>query len=393
MRRYVRFAVMRSRKGKKMKHSRFACWITVAASCISLATGAQAGAADKKDAQIPARGASVISELIWPLPPDPPRVRWLAEYTDMARVKRPATKKRGGFFDIITGIQTPEERALQLRKPYGITTDSKGRIYAADTELTVVFVVDPAAKTVGRIEGNSRAPMALPVGVAIDSEDRLYVSDAQLHTITCFSPSLKAIARFGTASLERPGGIAIDRPRNRLYVADAKESRIAIFDTKKLALIGYLGKPGSGKTQEKGTFAGPTNVAVDAQGNIYVADTLNCRVQIFESTGKFVRMFGTQGDRPGEFIRPKGIALDSEGHVYVADAEFNNFQIFSPEGQPLLAVGALGTAPGEFGLIAGLHIDSKDRIYTTEMYVGRIQVFQYLSQPASTEKKGGGSSN
>jgi DNA-binding beta-propeller fold protein YncE len=292
--------------------------------------------------------------------------------------------------DVFTGSKTPDEKKLELRKPYGITTDSRGRIFVADTEWKVVFVIDPAAKTVGRIEETSRAPMVLPVGVATDSESRLFVSDAQLHSITCFDPAGKPIARFGADSLGRPGGIAIDRQRNRLYVADAKENRIAIFDTKKLGIIGYIGKSGEGKAQEKGAFSGPSNVAVDRQGNIYVADTLNCRIQIFNPEGKFIRMFGAPGARPGEFVRPKGIALDSEGHVYVADAEFNNFQVFSQEGQPLLAVGVLGTAPGEFGLIAGLHIDSEDRIYTTEMYVGRIQVFKYISQPASSEKKGGG---
>lgn len=120
---------------------------------------------------------------------------------------------------------------------------------------------------------------------------------------------------------------------------------------------------------------------------VYVADTGNCRIQILDSTGRFVRGFGAQGDRPGEFIRPKGIALDSEGHIYVADAEFNNFQIFSAEGQPLLAVGVLGADPGQFALIAGLHIDAKDRIYTTEMFHGRVQVFQYIAQSGPPGKE------
>ena len=114
---------------------------------------------------------------------------------------------------------------------------------------------------------------------------------------------------------------------------------------------------------------------------------MNYRVQIFDPSGKFIRAFGAQGDRPGEFIRPKGIAVDSEGHVYVADAEFNNFQILTADGQPLLAVGVLGTDAGQFALIAGLYIDPKDQIYTTEMFRGRVQVFQYITQPASGERK------
>lgn len=225
---------------------------------------------------------------------------------------------------------------------------------------------------------------------ARDGEDRLFVSDAQFRSITCFSHTGEVIGRFGTESLGRPGGIAIDKKLGRLYVADAKECRIAVFDTKSFAFKGNFGAPSKPGKPENGSFLSPTNVAVDRQGDIYIADTLNCRIQILNSSGKFLRSFGVQGDRPGEFIRPKGIAVDSEGHIYVADAEFNNFQIFSPSGQPLLAVGMLGSSPGEFALIAGLHVDSRDRIYTTEMYVGRIQVFQYISQPSSPEGKGVG---
>jgi DNA-binding beta-propeller fold protein YncE len=324
--------------------------------------------------------------LIWPLPPDPPRVRWLREYSDLAKVKRPAPRK-AGLLERLTGTKTAEEK-LELRKPYGIAIDRRGRIYAADTELSSVFVIDTAARNVWTIKGSSRAPMALPVGLAIDADDRLFVSDAELHSIICFSPSGQAISQFGTAELQRPGGMAIDRPRHRLYVADAKAGRIAVFNTRTLAAAGYFGGPGERGKQEKGTFFGPSNVAVDRGGYVYVADTLNCRVQVFDPAGRFVRTFGTQGDRPGEFIRPKGIAVDSEGHVYVADAEFNNFQILSPEGHPLLAVGTLGTDPGQFALIAGLFIDDEDTLYTTEMFHGRIQVFQYISQPGSAGEKG-----
>lgn len=353
--------------------------------CTSMAL-AQTKASDKKDAPKAGQTSPGSTGLTWPLPPEQPRVRWLAEYRDMAKVKGPAASRRG-WLDRVTGTKTPEEKQ-ELRKPYGITTDSRGRIYAADTELKAVFVIDPAAKTVDRRQGSTVAPMAVPAGVAVDAQDRLFVSDAQLRSITCFTAAGNVVSRFGTASLGRPGGIAIDAQRGRLYVADAKENRIAVFDIRNFGLIGFYGKPGKPGRPEPGTLASPTNVAVDPQGNLYIADTLNFRVQIFSPEGKFVRAFGTQGDRPGEFIRPKGIAVDSEGHIYVADAEFNNFQILSQEGRPLLAVGMLGSGPGEFALIAGLHIDSKDRIYTTEMYVGRIQVFQYIKQPAAAEGKG-----
>lgn len=341
----------------------------------------------------PGKAPFAAGALIWPSPPDPPRVRWLAQYADLAKVKNPAAKKTS-WVEKLTGARTPEER-LELRKPYGIATDSRGRIYAADTQLKTVFVIDPAGRSVERRSGDSRAPMALPAGVAVDSKDHLFVSDAQMRSITCFSPKGDVIGHFGTSILGRPGGIAIDNKRHRLYVADAAKNQIAVFDAISFEFVDFVGKPNVNNRAQDGTLAAPTNVALDGQGNLYVADTWNYRIQIFTPAGKFLRAFGAQGDRPGEFIRPKGIAVDSQGHIYVADAEFNNFQIFSPEGRPLLAVGALGSDPGQFALIAGLYIDSKDRIYTTEMFVGRVQVFQYIAQPGEssreTEGKGGAS--
>lgn len=352
--------------------------------CVVL-SGADKQSANKKSLPKQAQPVSEPSPLIWPLPPDPPRIRWLAQYSDMAKVKKPVARKPG-WLEKVTGTKTVDEK-LELRKPYGVTTDKRGRIYVADTELKVVFVIDPGAKAVERRAGDSRTPLAMPVGVAVDSDDRLFVSDAALHSVICFSPSGQPIARFGTTVLGRPGGIVIDRQRNRLYVADAKEGRIAVFDTGSFKFLSYFGGPSKLRQRDNGTFLSPTNVAVDRQGNIYVADTGNYRVQILDPTGRFLRAFGTQGDAPGEFIRPKGIAVDSEGHVYVADAEFNNFQILTPEGQPLLAVGTLGDEPGQFALVAGLHIDSEDQIYTTEMFRGRVQVFQYISQRGSVEGK------
>jgi hypothetical protein len=207
-----------------------------------LFTGNPMGAAGKRELEETGPAASAKPELIWPLPPDSPRVRWLTEYTDMARVRKPEAKRRG-WLDKVTGAKASHERGIELGKPFGVTTDSRGRIFVADGGLRVIFVIDPAARTTGRIEGSSRAPILLPVGLAIDSQDRLFVSDAQLHSITCFGPEGEEVARFGAESLGRPGGIAVDRKRNRLYVADAKEGRIAVFDLNKFSLMGYFGSP------------------------------------------------------------------------------------------------------------------------------------------------------
>ncbi|MFQ5776732.1 MAG: 6-bladed beta-propeller [Terriglobia bacterium] len=338
-------------------------------------------------AQRPSRSeAQAEQELVWPLPPAPPRVRWLGQITKVSDIVKKKKKKRS-WIDRLAGVQEPKEHEVRLLRPYGIAVDSRGRIYVADGFQRSVLVFDRAARRVEVRGRSARAPFALPVGVALDAQDRLFVSDSYAHTITCFDPKGRVQAQFGRQELKRPGGLAVDRKRHRLYVADAKAHRVAVFDTETFAFQRYLGGPSTPGRREPGRFAAPTNVAVGPRGNLYVADTWNHRVQVFDRRGRFLRAFGSHGTRPGNFVRPKGIAVDSKGHIYVVDAEFNNFQIFSPEGQPLLAVGNLGPEPGQFILIAGIFVDEQDRIYTTEHLGGRVQIFQYLSQPDSVSEQ------
>lgn len=322
-------------------------------------------------------------ELVWPLPPQAPRIRWVGQYSDLDEIKG---KRKQGWMERAAGAK-PESDKLRLKSPYGVVADSRGRVFVADMGQRSVFVIDPAQKRVEMRRGSPQIPLATPIGLALDAKERLFVSDAFLHDILVFDAEGKVLAQIGSAQLERPAGIAVDKARNRLYAADTKGARIAVFNTETLAFERYLGGPVSKGGREPGRFLSPTNVAVDRNGRLIVADTFNQRVQIFDANGKFVRAFGTHGVRPGQFVRPKGVAVDSQGHIYVADAEFNNFQVFSPEGQILMAVGSLGDQPGEFVLIAGLSVDAEDRILTTEQGSGKVQVFKYLPQAASAAGK------
>ena len=71
---------------------------------------------------------------------------------------------------------------------------------------------------------------------------------------------------------------------------------------------------------DPGTFSLPECVAVDADGNVYVTDTFNNRIEIFDADGEFISQFGKNGDGPADLERPKGIAIDSDGHIWVVDA-------------------------------------------------------------------------
>jgi DNA-binding beta-propeller fold protein YncE len=315
------------------------------------------------------RTAESPKELVWPLPPDNPRIRFVRSYTGAADFQR----KKGKWRRLLVGPET--ERGLELKKPYGVTTDSAGRVYVTDTGLGAVVIFDDTAREARLLGHDGPIRLITPIGVAVDGDGRVFVSDADLDQVLRFDGEERVELALGRAEgLENPTGIAVDRERGRLYVVDSHLHKIFVYSTEGAAIATW-GSRGS----STGQFNFPTNVAVDAAGNVYVVDTGNFRVQVLDREGRPLREFGEAGDAFGNFTRPKGIALDSEGHVYVVDAAFNNFQLFDQEGQLLLFVGSYGRAAGQFWLPAGIHIDKTDRVFVVDQINKRVQAFQYIS--------------
>jgi DNA-binding beta-propeller fold protein YncE len=171
----------------------------------------------------------------------------------------------------------------------------------------------------------------------------------------------------------------VDNDLRRLYVADIKAARLAIFDLDSLKFIRFINNKAPSREEPHGILGTPTNVAIDPDGLVYVVDTIPNRVEIFDTDGNYVRGFGEQGNVPGKFARPKGIAIDSDGHVYVADDEFNNIQVFTSEGQVLMAVSHFGAQPGQFLLLTGLAFDQHNHLAATDA-MGRVELFQYITE-------------
>jgi DNA-binding beta-propeller fold protein YncE len=192
--------------------------------------------------------------------------------------------------------------------------------------------------------------------------------------------------------MNNPGGMAIDFENRFLYVADPGLDQVLVYDADSYKLLRTIGTTGKNHTlTEAGQFSKPSNVAVDKDGNLYVSDTLNDRVEVFDADGNFIRTWGKNGDGPGDFARPKGIAVDADGHVWVADAMLNRLQVFTPEGYLLMAMGGYGITPANFAALAGLTIDTKNnRVFTSEQLLGRVQMFRYFTNAeakAELEKK------
>lgn len=311
-------------------------------------------------------------DLVWPPPPSPARIRFLRDIKGPGDV----AGQRGRIqrlFDLVTGERA---RDIAFYAPYGVATDGFV-LYVADAGAHVVHRYDLAAREVDYIFQAGEEFLASPVGVAVDGQGNLYVADSVNARVYKFGKGGEFIRALGDekAALQRPAGIAINS-RGDKYVADVLAHKLKIFDRDDR----YVGELSGEKSGEP--FNTPINVAIDREDNVYVTDSMNFKVKVFNSAGNFKRSIGEIGDAPGSFARPKGVAVDSDLHLYVVDAIHDNFQIFDREGRLLLFVGRNGERPGEFYLPSGIFIDKSDRVFVSDTYNRRIQVFQYLKEGA-----------
>jgi DNA-binding beta-propeller fold protein YncE len=230
------------------------------------------------------------------------------------------------------------------------------------------------------IKNGVDAHFGLIDGLAMDDNDRLFVSDLKLNRVLVFDPQHKMEAAIGGDVLSSPGGLAIDTENRLLYVVDTGNDVVRVYDADSLKPLRVIGTPGKKHTlTEPGTFSLPTNVAVDGDGNVYVTDTFNNRVEIFDADGEFIGQFGKAGDGAGQFERPKGIAVDGDGHIWVVDAAQDRVKVFDREGRLLIYFGEHGEYPGRFMGAYGITIDKENRVIVSETFPGRVQIFHYVN--------------
>jgi len=318
-------------------------------------------------------GTQAPLELFWPPPPGPARIQWVGEIYGPQDVG--ITK---GFWGKLIQ-RLVGEGDDEIRKPYGIYADRSDRLFVADSAAAVVHLFDRREKRYLAIGTGKDRVFRTPIGLTGDGDDTLFIADAAAAIVFRYRIGKKVLEPFLSGKVTRPTGIAYDPVRRLLYVTDTAAHQVIAFDLDggERFRFGHRGV-------EPGAFNYPTDLFLDAGGNLHVTDPLNARIQSFSADGKFLGTFGLAGDTAGRFAKPKGVALDSEAHVYVADTLQDSVQIFDRSGRYLLSFGARGTRSGEFWMPSGIFIDSNDIIYVADTYNRRLQVFRYLNAPAAS---------
>jgi NHL repeat len=292
-------------------------------------------------------------KLMWPAAPEVPRFLYTGTLVGEPNfrangIERPALERLGRW---IVGLDAPGQTPLVMQRPAALIGDDAGRLYVADVSKQAVFVFDEKA---GELllwqQADAARRFLAPAGVAL-ANDRVFVSDAELGAVFVLDRQGEPRGVVGARELKRPTGIVRDAASGRLFVADTYAHAIKVFD-------------------ERGALA---------NGELYVTDTLNNRVQVLSaSDGTFVRQFGARGLALGQMVRPKGVSVDGEGNVYVIESFYDSLLVYSPRGEFLLPIGGTGKATGRFYLPSGVWVDGKNRVHIADMFNGRVVLFQFL---------------
>jgi len=252
--------------------------------------------------------------------------------------------------------------AANFYYPYSTAVDGKGNIYVADQGNSLIRKITPAG-VVSTLAGSGHsgfkdgfgasASFSNPKGVAVDAAGNVYVADAVNNRIRKISPlgmvttlagnGISALAD-GTsemASFYNPSGIAVDKQGN-VYVADEYNNAIRkISPLGEVTTLAGNGKSGSADgIGDKASFNYPAAVATDLLGNIYVADHSNHKIRKVTADGSVSTLAGTGliGSLNGlgtsaSFYDPSGIAVDNAGIIYVADAGNHQIRKITPNGE------------------------------------------------------------
>ena len=169
--------------------------------------------------------------------------------------------------------------------------------------------------------------------------------------------------------LQAPIDAAVDSQGN-VWILDFGNHRIEKFDPSG-NFLAKVGSYGSGD----GQLNFPTAITIAANGDLLVVDTLNYRIERFSSSGAFISKFGSYGAANGQFQYPRGIAVDAAGNIWVSDAGQGRLQKFNSSGTFLQAVATKGSGTGQLGEPVGIDVAPSGDIWVADWQNNRISIF------------------
>jgi len=278
-----------------------------------------------------------------------------------------------------TGFGTGND---QFRFTEDVTVDqTNGNIYVVDGSNHRIQVFDANRNYLATIgtgtSGSGNDQLSGPYGIAIDNQRRIFVADRSNHRVQVFDANRNYLATIGTGTsgnandqLSSPEGVATDANGN-IYVADSGNGRVQIFNSS----FTYLTTMNNSAND---VAIGPSGIIYLVLETDFALGFITGRVDGFDSN--FNRLF-TLGNSslPGgedDFNRPEKLAVASNGNVFVGDTRNNRIQVFDPFGNFVMTIGnGSGTGNDQFSRPHGLAFDANDNLYVNDQSNDRVQVW------------------
>jgi tripartite motif-containing protein 71 len=238
---------------------------------------------------------------------------------------------------------SPSPGPTILRSPAAVAFDAAGDAYVLDQRRGRIFVFARATGLPSRtiaVQGSGPGQLLDPSAIAIDAAGVITVADTGNDRVVHFTTAGAYLGSWTDAGTVR--GVAVTPDGARTYVS-ATNNRITVYDSQggRVAQFG-----GSGRTL--GKLSAPAQIALDAGGDLWVADRGNNRIQRFGPNGERRGMFGERGIAPGQFINPTGVVVDCRGVLTVTDTRNNRVQQFllaAPQAPPCVGLAPIGQPP------------------------------------------------
>jgi ABC-type Fe3+ transport system permease subunit/sugar lactone lactonase YvrE len=278
------------------------------------------------------------------------------------------------FFDRVEVIGKQGVGPGEFNKPRSIALDEEDNLYVVDMTGRVQKL---------DADGNyilswqmPETDLGRPKGMTRDRDGNIVVLEPHYSRVNHFNTEGELVHQWGEKGVEA-GELHLPRAVVQLSTGEwvaaefSRIDRLQRFSADGSVAEQVVGGPGPGE----GEFNRPEGLDVDGEDRVYVADSCNHRVQVFDRDGVFLRSYGAPGSGVGEMSYPYDVRIDGEGFQFVCEFGNSRVQIFDPNDRPVETLGGSGSAPGKFFNPWSLAFDSRGNLYVADSKNHRVQKF------------------
>ena len=259
-----------------------------------------------------------------------------------------------------------------LKGPHGITVCSNGDIVVAENYAHCLTILNKEGKKVRSFgaKGTKEGQFMYPYGVAVSNDGHILVTDLhRIQKLTFNGICVKAVGSKSDGSGQLlfyyPGGITVHPTTGQIFVADSINKRIQVFNND----LSF-----SHTITLHGDKPYPSDVSLDCEGHLYVVEWDNNCIKKLTTTGQFITRFGSEGSAPGQLHNPSSLAINNN-LVYVSEYNSHRVSVFDTEGTFLYCFGKRGSGKGEFYRPFGITTDTKGNLYVSDTSNNRLAIF------------------